>query len=365
MKYWQKNCLILKKINNKDNIIELCSNFASTSDLGKYFMIEKKQKYTVSAPCSLMLFGEHAVLYGKPAIVSAIDKRITVELLTRDDDEVNLHSTLSGSQSLHLQDIVPDLWRSLPKWRFVLASIAFYQKHLPFGFDLKITADYDVPVGLGSSAAVTVATLAVLTLWLDKKGLIQQSLLRHTVQIIREIQGIASGADAAASIYGGVIAYHMPTLKVTKLANTYPLTVIYSGQKIATQNVLEHVSSLQQRHDQVFAHLYAAIATCTHEAKQAWQVADWQAVGELMNIHQGLHDALGVNTQKLAELIFALRRDPKILGAKISGAGMGDCVIGLGKADIKELIETISAKNSQAQLIPVQISSQGVAVIEN
>lgn len=328
-------------------------------------MNSKKIKYTVSAPGSLMLFGEHAVLHGKPALVCAIDKRITVELLPRNDNEINLYSTLSGTQSLQLQNIVPNLWRSLPKWRFVLASIAFYQKHLPSGFDLKVTADYDAPIGLGSSAAVTVATLAALTLWLDKKGLIQQSLLRHVVQVIREVQGIASGADAAASIYGGVIAYHMPTLKVTKLTTIYPLTVIYSGEKVATQTVIESVTYKQKRYDQIFAHLYAAIATCTHDAKQAWQIADWQSVGELMNIHQGLHDALGVSTQKLADLIFALRCDIQILGAKISGAGMGDCVIGLGKMDTKKLIETISVKNPQAQLIPVQISSQGVALIEN
>ena len=54
-------------------------------------------------------------------------------------------------------------------------------------------------------------------------------------------------------------------------------------------------------------------------------------LGEIMNIHQGLQDALGVNNAILSELIFSLRSHPHIYGAKISGAGLGDCVIGLGK----------------------------------
>ena len=63
---------------------------------------------------------------------------------------------------------------------------------------------------------------------------------------------------------------------------------------------------------------------------------DWPALGELMNVNQGLMDALGVNNAKLAELVFALREDPQIYGSKISGSGLGDCVVGLGKAMRRE-----------------------------
>jgi len=63
---------------------------------------------------------------------------------------------------------------------------------------------------------------------------------------------------------------------------------------------------------------------------------DWETVGELMDIHQGLMDAMGVNNAELSELVYALREDPNILGSKISGSGLGDCVVGLGKAMRRE-----------------------------
>ena len=74
------------------------------------------------------------------------------------------------------------------------------------------------------------------------------------------------------------------------------------------------------------------IGRVTQYALEAASRADWQAVGELMNINQGLMDALGVNNEQLAKLVFALREDPGIMGSKISGSGLGDCVVGLGKA---------------------------------
>ena len=51
-----------------------------------------------------------------------------------------------------------------------------------------------------------------------------------------------------------------------------------------------------------------------------------------MNINQGLMDSLGVNNSRLAELVYELREDPNIQGSKISGSGLGDCVVGLGKS---------------------------------
>ena len=65
---------------------------------------------------------------------------------------------------------------------------------------------------------------------------------------------------------------------------------------------------------------------------RVFNVLHGQRGGGEDGVVQGLMDALGVNNAKLAELVFALRADPKIHGSKISGSGLGDCVVGLGKA---------------------------------
>ena len=115
-----------------------------------------KSSYTASAPGSLMLLGEHAVLHGQLALVCAVNRRIQVTLTPRKDRTIRISSAL-GRRSMTVDAIKP----SKPL-RFVMAALRRFAKTLPSGFDLRIDSDFSHQVGLGSSAAVTVATLAVL-----------------------------------------------------------------------------------------------------------------------------------------------------------------------------------------------------------
>ena len=71
-----------------------------------------------------------------------------------------------------------------------------------------------------------------------------------------------------------------------------------------------------------------------------------------MNIHQGLQSALGVSNSRIEEIVYALREAPGIDGAKISGSGLGDCVVGVGQVG--------EGFSCQAQRIEVAITTQGV-----
>jgi mevalonate kinase len=84
---------------------------------------------------------------------------------------------------------------------------------------------------------------------------------------------------------------------------------------------------------------------------------EWEKLGEIMNIQQGMLDSLGVNTALLGDMVLDLRKQQGILGAKISGAGLGDCVVGLGKLPDKY---AYSGEHNGIQRIPVAMSLQGV-----
>ena len=103
-----------------------------------------------------MLMGEHAVLRGQPAIVCAISKRMKIELTPRDDKAVLLHSAL-GEHETTLDELAPS-----DSFRFVLGAIRTCRADLKQGFELDIKSEMSHQMGLGSSAAVTVATLAAL-----------------------------------------------------------------------------------------------------------------------------------------------------------------------------------------------------------
>jgi mevalonate kinase len=279
-----------------------------------------------SAPGSLMLMGEHAVLRGHPAIVCAINKRMKVKLTPRPDPTIFLHSAL-GEHETTLDELAPN-----ESFRFVLGAIRSCRAGLAQGFDLEIRSEMSHQMGLGSSAAVTVAVLAALA---GARGQTPEpgTLLDRGARIIRQVQGgVGSGADVAASAHGGCLRYLAEKPGVEKLATTPRLTVLYSGSKTPTPEVLAIVEASRQKQPKVCDELDRLIGAVVQQGVEAAARGDWETMGGLMNINQGLMDALGVNNGKLAELVFALREDPGIFGSKISGSGLGDCVVGLGRS---------------------------------
>ena len=283
-----------------------------------------------SAPGSLMLMGEHAVLRGQPAIVCAISKRMKVNLTPRADDEVLLHSAL-GKHQTTLDELAPN-----DSFRFVLGAIRACREELQQGFELDIRSGMSHQMGLGTSAAVTVATLAALTGAQGQK-LDLRRLLDTSVKIVRKAQGgVGSGADVAASTYGGCLRYFAESQEAVVLPTAPKLTVLYSGSKMATPEVIAIVEENRKNQPEIFSKLEAVIGDIVQRAFAAAAQEDWETVGELMDIHQGMMDAMGVNNAELSELVYALREDPNILGSKISGSGLGDCVVGLGKAMRRE-----------------------------
>ncbi|MCK4608284.1 MAG: GHMP kinase [Gammaproteobacteria bacterium] len=275
-----------------------------------------------------MLFGEHAVLHGSKAIVVAVEHYITVELTPRLDRIIKLNSELIGSHQFDLDHSLNYPDKTLHGWRFVMTAILSYRPQLETGFELNISSDFSDQLGLGSSAAVTVATLTVLSNWLDKKEISALELIEKGATVVRKVQGLGSGADIAASVLSGAIIYQMDPLDVTKLAAVPQLKVVYSGSKTPTCEVVKQVETLRARHPELINKIYTVMGSCVEEACRAINQQNWHRLGELMDIHQGLQDSLGTNNATLAKLIFELRSESDITGAKISGSGLGDCVIG-------------------------------------
>lgn len=303
-------------------------------------------KIEVTAPGSIMLMGEHAVLFGEPALACAVDARLAVELRPRDDRQVLIDSAL-GHYHGSLDALTP-----MPALAFVLAVIERYRAQLTHGFELVIRSGFSHTVGLGSSAAVTAAATAALACYAgaetDARALFDNALAAvHQVQ-----QGRGSGTDLAASIHGGVIAYRLQPRELRPLPGCPPLALYYSGYKLKTPEVLARVEQRARHQPQLYRSLYRLMGQTTRAAEQALQAQDWPALGELMNVYQGLMDALGVCDATLAEMVYRLREEPAVHGSKISGSGLGDCVLALGQV----------ASVPRWQPIPVSVAATGVEI---
>lgn len=286
--------------------------------------------------------GEYAVLHGKYAVVAAVNKRISVTLAPRADDIISITSAL-GTYKTTLSQI-----KIVSPFQFVLTAFSKLKNKLKTGCDVVIESEFSHQIGFASSAAVTAATLAALFNWLNVKYTDKQ-LIKIAREVIQTVQGIGSGADIAACVMGGIIAYRANPFFVEKFPYSYPLSVVYSGSKTPTVEAINRVKNKFSQHELIYKKIIDAIGECSREAIDAIKNQHWQKLGELMNMQQGLMDALGVNTIALNNIVNDLRNNPAILGAKISGSGFGDCVVALGAAEKTEI--AISQQGVQCEKI--------------
>lgn len=299
-----------------------------------------------SAPGSIMLFGEHAVLRGHPAIACALDARLRVILEPRPDRRVRVVSDLG------LMETSLDALEVRKPFTFLLTAVQQTLRPLSHGLDIRVEAGFSSTVGLGSSAAVTVAALAALDRLQDLPHE-TADLLARAIRVIRTVQGTGSGTDAAASVHGGVVFFEPDSRRVTPLPGKPPVSLVYSGAKDPTANVIARVNAWEARHPDVAKAVFQAMAAVTVEAAEAFREGDFARFGSLMNTHQGLQDALGVSHRPFSEIIASLRDNPAVLGCKISGSGLGDCAVALGD-------EQAGAAGYES--IPARITGRGVIV---
>ena len=302
--------------------------------------------FKISAPGKLMILGEHAVLHGSQALVCAVNKRLRLTFTPRDDSQIFLQSDL-GDYHSELKEI-----KIRQPFHFVLTTINQFSDQLTSGFNLYIESEFPDTVGLGSSSAVTVATTAGLCVLLNKPHN-PEAIFSESLKIVRYIQGTGSGADVAASVFGGIIAYRYTPLEIHKLDSTCPITVVYSGKKTPTTQVIGQVSSLRNKFPALCDSIYEAMDKSCTLALNAIKNENWTNFGELLNINQGLMDALGVCDVNLAKIVYEMRDDPGIMGSKISGSGLGDCVVGLG---------AIRSPGFSFPVLPIEIDLDGVRI---
>ena len=197
-------------------------------------------KVSASAPGKAILFGEHSVVYGKPAIAVAVDKKATVTIqegVTNDIcvkiPDLNVYGLIDAvngnvtPKDENFPDVPPDYNAGILQY----IQKALYLDEFKFEEGLDINVDLEIPIGagLGSSAAITVATLAATARYANHE-LTREDLARMAHQVELEVQGSASPLDTTISTYGG-FCYFTHQAGAVKLETNMemPLVVGYTS----------------------------------------------------------------------------------------------------------------------------------------
>lgn len=314
---------------------------------------------TASAPGKAILFGEHAVVYGKPAIAMALNKRAQVKVSGRVGNKIQVNITDLGIKGyIDLKDNI--IISDSPKkgiLKYILNSVK--KVHSESGLDICIDVNVPIGGGLGSSAAVTVALIAAVSKYnnmdLGKKEI---SILAHEVEL--EVQNSASALDTTISTYGGLIYLEKDAKEIISLNVNHDIPVVigYTDSRGNTGKLIEEVKIRKERYPEIINPIIDSIETITNEAKQAILNNDKKRIGELMNINHGLLDALGVNTVELSNMVYTAR-NAGASGSKLTGAGGGGSMISFCPDGTKKVILALKKIENAFK---ADISKEGVKI---
>lgn len=321
-----------------------------------------KNKVEVSAPGKLMLFGEHAVVYGKPCIVTAVNQRIRVLAEIHEDRRLIIDAPDVEVKG-YTQNMDKLTEGEIPKGaRFILAAVRNFDESWKISTGLKIEtkSDFSAEFGFGSSSAVTVGIVKALA-DLFRVDISNEELFRLSYKSVLDVQGIGSGFDLAAAIWGGTLYFvgggkEIVPLKIKHL----PLVVGYTGIKADTSTMVKRVSRLYDENREIVNSIWETMALIVTQARTALETGDDKTVGELMNINQGLLESIGVSTPELFTLVNAAR-DAGSYGAKLSGAGGGDCMIAWIDAENADNVAD-AIKKAGCSVLNVGCNARGVEV---
>jgi mevalonate kinase len=282
---------------------------------------------TASAPGKVILFGEHAVVFGMPAIAAPLeDLRATAVISPLPEgahNDILIEAPAIGySQWLH--EATPNDPLPLIVQEF-LTSVGI-EKFDPL--HLVVKSSIPSSAGLGSGAAVSAAVIKALVRFFDKPTSASE-ISRIIYQAEKIHHGTPSGIDNTVVAHDRVVFFIRD--QEPEFLNLHsPLWIVLgdTGERTPTATAVSQVRRAWKEDPSHFEDLFQSIGTISRQARIAMIDGDHEILGILMNENQSKLEELGVSSTRLEKLNGAARH-ANASGAKLSGGGMGGFVIAL------------------------------------
>ena len=296
-------------------------------------------KAAASAPGKVILFGEHFVVHGTPAIVSSISLRAKVEASKISEEAVLLEGFGDENPA-------------------VIASKYILRKTgCRTGLSLRISSEIPQSVGLGSSAAVAVASAAA-ALMACSKALDSSLVLEAAHEGEKVVHYTPSGIDTSVATYGGAGVFSRDEGYTRVDFDLEYLLILNTGKLRRTGDLVRKVKEFADKNPNRFKEISEEASRIVQEALEALEKGDLPYLGKLMNRNQALLREIGVSSPELEDAISALLK-AGAYGAKLTGAGGGGCAIAIADyASLDEIIHKLSV--SGYSVIKARLVVEGV-----
>jgi mevalonate kinase len=300
-----------------------------------------------SAPGKIILFGEHAVVYGRPALAVPV---------TQVHAEVEVTSSSRPGIWFEAPDIQLNAeLKTLPGDHPLAAlvhNLLFALRVDPYpDLAIRITSTIPVASGLGSGAAVSVALLRALASFLDHP-LTDEQVSAYSFEIEKLHHGTPSGIDNTV-VTNARPVYFVKGRPIEVLRVHQPFTIVigHTGLAAPTRESVADVRRLWERDPQDWEVVFDGMQALAQMAREAIEAGAWRHLGPLMDENHALLQRLTVSSPELDRLVLAAR-GAGAMGAKLSGGGRGGNMIALApESGPRRIAEALTAAGAARVII--------------
>jgi hydroxymethylglutaryl-CoA reductase len=275
-----------------------------------------------SAAGKVILLGEHAVVYGRPALALPLPEAISA----------GVYDSPSGTR-LNIpawnfeQELLEDATEgSMALLQVILRRLGLESKKILVDVQARIPP----AAGLGSSAALAVAMIRALDNAYSL-GMNDREVNEFAFECETLAHGTPSGIDNTVAVFGKTIVFRRKgprRIRELSLDRLPPLVVAWSGTRGSTRSQVEAVRNRWLQDKATYERIFDEIGHISLEGAAALGKGDDARLGSLMNVAHGLLNALQVSTPLIEEMV-EIARSSGAAGAKLTGAGGGGSIVAL------------------------------------
>jgi len=296
----------------------------------------------------IILFGEHAVVYGSRAIAAPVPLAVRARVVEEDDGVWLVVPRWGVEQRLRMD---PSKQRSFEvPAALILNELGLTDRSMR----IEVFSEMPRAMGLGGSAAVAVAIIRALDRHFEL-GLSDDAVNALAYQCECVAHGTPSGIDNTVATFGRPLVYRKgdpPQIDPLELPKPINFVIGMTGIESLTAKMVARVRDGRKRNPDVYDTMFKGIDAVSGQALEAIRRYDLERLGELMNVCQGLLNGLGVSSWELEELI-QISRENGALGAKLTGGGGGGSMIALCPDNAGQVVAGIQEAGYQAMEVRI------------
>jgi mevalonate kinase len=298
--------------------------------------------FTASVPGKIILFGEHAVVYGEPALafpIFSLQSRTVVNpALQSPSGEINL-----DAPDIDLSNKVENLDDSHPLKAAILEVLEGRDLLSSPACNIIVNSTIPTGSGLGSGAAVSCSLIRAYSAFLGKR-LSDEQVSRKAFEIEKIHHGTPSGIDNTVIAHQKAVYYQKgDPFTFLEIKQPFNILIADSGKPGDTLKAIQAVRQGWEEQPEHFNNIFDEIGLISQNARKVLETGYFQDLGALMNQNHKLLIELGISTPEL-DLMVETAQKSGALGAKLSGGGLGGHIVVL----VDQEVELISQQLIQA-----------------